>query len=280
MNLRLSNHARGQIEWLEFGDQNSDQLVVICHAAATGAQAYHRLAALLSADNRRVVVPNLCGYGETNLDFLGDEFTVKDHHSVVEYFCETLPWSQLHLVGHSMGGLLAFQLADRMKADSLTLVEPMIFSVLDVKEDEAAIKLDQELVGAFIRLHEAGQSEEGIKIFIEAWNGVHWHEMPESLRQRIVDLTPQLYRETQAVTFDQRRKPMDWPTCPIHLMEGGETLLPAQAIIKRLREHHPEAKHSLLENDGHMGPLFNSDAFAEEITAFWEALGRPAQTPK
>jgi pimeloyl-ACP methyl ester carboxylesterase len=268
LEVHLSDHERGQIEWFEFGDSTADQLTVICHAAATGAQAYSNLAAALVDQSTRVIVPNLCGYGRTQLSPLSYGFTLADHLSVIEFVSNYHSHAQLHLVGHSMGGLVAYQLAERLKSNSLTLIEPMIFSVLDPQKDQSAIAMDRDLVEGFHRLHEAGRSEEGVKIFIEAWNGVLWHDMPDILKQRITNLAPQLYNESKAVTFDQHTKLVNLPTCPLYLLEGRNTLLPAQAIVRRLREDYPDAKYSLIENEGHMGPLFNPAVFSQKIKVF------------
>ena len=123
-----------------------------------------------------------------------------------------------------------------------------------------------------MRLHEKGRSEEGIRLFIETWNGVKWGDMSDGLKQRLVALAPQLYQESQAVTYDLQTKSEFLSDCPIHLIEGQRTLLPAAAIIERMRQQFPGSTYTLVENEGHMGPLFNPALYAGILLRFWEAL--------
>ncbi len=264
----LLKHDRGQIDYLSFGPENASSLVIVAHAAATGAQAYTRFGQLLVLNECQVVVPNLCGYGKTQLEYLETSFSVQDHVSVLEALLDQSKAENVHLIGHSMGGLVAYKFAAMRTVSSLTLIEPMIFSVLDPLEDYEAIKLDRDLVEAFHDHFDQGKAEEGIRIFIEAWNGVKWDDMNPSLRQRIIELTPQLYQESKAVTFDQQTSQDLSPACPILLMQGEDTLLPAKAIIRRLRGKFPEADFQCIKGEGHMGPLFNSPAFTAIISKF------------
>ena len=104
MNLQLTEHPRGQIECLNVGNPSSENITLICHAAATGAPAYTHLATLLAEGGARVIVPNFFGYGKTKLSTIEDKFTLRDNVSLVEFLLQMNPTAQVHLVGHSMGG--------------------------------------------------------------------------------------------------------------------------------------------------------------------------------
>ena len=81
--------------------------------------------------SRRVLAPNLDGYG-AKIDCPKCPATVR-HVQTVERFLHALAADDIHLIDHSMGGLIALRVARRarFRFKSLTLIEPMAFGTLD-----------------------------------------------------------------------------------------------------------------------------------------------------
>lgn len=267
MDRHIITGKNGQIEYFSFGNPNADDFVLIVHAAATGAQAYSKLAMSLANQGSYVLVPNLCGYGATSAISPDQIATLSFHLDILRAVVGSNPFERLHIVGHSMGGLLATLLAGESSPQSLTLIEPMIFSVLDESLDAEAIITDRNIVEEFHGLATNDNVEQGVRTSVEAWNSVEWNHMPEKLRQRLIDLAPQLLIDTEIVTLDQKNQKFTAPDCNVHLVETEFTLLPAKVIIMRLREIMPRADYTLMMGDGHMGPLFNHQPYVELIQA-------------
>ncbi|MDP7391850.1 MAG: hypothetical protein QGH07_08415 [Alphaproteobacteria bacterium] len=68
-----------------------------------------------------------------------------------ERFLQAPEIESFHLVGHSKGGLIALRVARRGRLDlqSLTLIKPMAFGVLDPVTDKAAIDYDRNMINNF-----------------------------------------------------------------------------------------------------------------------------------
>ncbi|MEC7537223.1 MAG: alpha/beta fold hydrolase [Pseudomonadota bacterium] len=166
VNKSVVVHA-GSVDYQTFGANDAPETIVLLHASATGAWSLVPLAARLS-ETYRVFVPNLDGYGMSKLDCARCPVTFR-HVQTVERFLQALEIESFHLVGHSMGGLIALRVARRGRFDlqSLTLIEPMAFGVLDPVTDKAAIDYGRNMINDFLSAIEAGSLEEGLSVFTE-----------------------------------------------------------------------------------------------------------------
>ena len=137
----------------------------------TGAATMTGLAQSL-ASRYHVLIPNLDGYGFTKLDCAKCPATFR-HVQAVERFLSALQIEKLHLIGHSMGGLIALRLARRacFELKSLVLIEPMAFGVLDEVADKDAIDFDRAMINDFLDAVSAGNFEDGLSVFTERVSG-------------------------------------------------------------------------------------------------------------
>ncbi len=172
-----------------------------------------------------------------------------------------------HLVGHSMGGFLALQaaLAVPEQVQSLALIEPMAFGVLDAVADAEALEIDRRAIRAF----QAGLADgSGIGHFIGTWNQAGWSQVPEAVRNRLTGMASQIYEEAAAVSFDET--PLAGYANlhpPILLMAGARTLLPAQRIVERLATLEGATRAEPVEGAGHMDVVRFPERFAPAIGA-------------
>lgn len=265
--------TKGVVDYLAFGDPEAEETVVLLHASATGAMTLSGLATYLAPD-RRVLIPNLDGYGETKLDCAKCPATFR-HVQTVERFLTSLNVQQFHLIGHSMGGLIALRIARRARfqINSLTLIEPMAFGTLDPQQDKAAIEFDQKMIQDLLQAVETGTLETGLSIFIERVSQQKWEDLSDRAQVELLALIPQISEEAPLVSCDdltvQDFRSIDLPVFLIGTENGPP---PAAPIIERIAPAFPTARHETLPGVGHMAPISDPALVGRSIDEFYATL--------
>lgn len=261
------------MDYLAFGDAGAPETVVILHASATGAAPLARMAEYL-ARNRRVLVPNLDGYGFTKIDCNRCPATFR-HVQAAERFLTALGVQRFHLIGHSMGGLIALRIARRARfaLRSLLLIEPMTFGVLDDVADKAALDFDRQMINELLAAVEAGTREEGLAIFLERVSQQSWQDLSERARVELLALIPQISEEAPLVSCDDLTLDdfagINVPTLLVGAENGPP---PAAAIISRLSQAFPDHEPEVLAGMGHMAPITHPQVVGGVIDRFYGSL--------
>ena len=115
---------------LDYEDIGSGPPVVLVHSSASGYRQWHWLAA--SLQNRyRLIAVNLFGYGKTSSWPGSRPLTAADQAELVAAAVE-LAREPVALVGHSLGGAVAFEAAAKLSGSVRVLVafEPILFNHL------------------------------------------------------------------------------------------------------------------------------------------------------
>jgi len=259
----------GRVDYQTFGAVDAPETVVLLHASATGAWSLAPLAAQLGAQYR-VLVPNLDGYGMSKLDCARCPATFR-HVQTVERFLNALEVERFHLVGHSMGGLIALRIARRARfaLQSLTLIEPMAFGVLDPVADKGAIDYDRTMINDFLSAIEAGSLEEGLSVFTERVSNQKWDDLTDRARVELMAVIPQIVEEAPLVSCDDLTghdfSEIDVPTLLIGTENGPP---PAAPIIRRIADAIPGAKETHLAGAGHMAPITHAGIVGNTISGF------------
>jgi pimeloyl-ACP methyl ester carboxylesterase len=105
----LVQTSEGAIQMLDEGDPGGSPIVLI-HCWACSMRWWDRLVPLL-AENHRVIRVDLLGHGGS--DKPGDGYSIADQAAAVEEALSELGVSGAVLVGHSLGGAVAAELAGR-----------------------------------------------------------------------------------------------------------------------------------------------------------------------
>lgn len=254
----------------------SDQqpLTLLLHSAGGGSRSLAALAGMLDTTGG-ILVPDLNGYGRTvvNVETAGNSAALDTHRLVIDTLLgETLkPQQKLIIVGHSMGGFLGLltALAEKWPVSAVVAVEPVAFSVLDPVADAAARAEDLEKVLALDAALKAGDPEQALGEFIGYWGNTEWAVLSNSMRAALLQLAPQIGRETLAVAHDAT-PPGAYKKLklPVLLLQGTDTVSPASAVINRLQVLLDRVEVKCIPGTAHMGPVRQPELFAAVINTF------------
>lgn len=254
---------KASLDSLAIGNGNSTLLAL--HASGTGAGSLSRLAKQLCGD-LQVLIPNLHGYGSSKATLAPNDLALEQHLEIASFALSTLrdqaPEKPIHLFGHSMGGLIAAQLAIRFEnLSSLTLAEPMIFGALDPNTDADAIATDRKSTSGLLV-----NDPTGLARFISFWNGTDWDQLPEGAKAAIAGLQGQIAHEAlQVSTTRIDKEQLAEIKCPVQVIRGTQTNTVAARICQRLAEQFPEWTQTAIEGAGHMLPIEQPEEVARSI---------------
>jgi pimeloyl-ACP methyl ester carboxylesterase len=179
---------------------------------------------------------------------------------------------QIHLVGHSFGGAIAFKLATREpfahRVRTLTLIEPVLPSILlEQDSDHPLYELFAEESARICTSIRSGEKELGLQRFLTFWNGPGcWDSLSPDKKATLLERTNKLVGDFSAI-FDEgdiseavKRLPV-----PTLLFSGGGSPRPTQQIVKRLAAMMQCARHIHLPAAGHMLAITHSSELNPEI---------------
>jgi len=239
----------GTIETLEWGD--GPELLVLLHAAAAGPQSLAQLAALLQRPGRRVVAPALNRYGATVMRDESDR--VRAHGDVLRACLALYPADRRMLFGHSMGGLIGLMSGG---FDRLALYEPVVTAC--IADETALLAWDRAIV-----------ARADIAAFVTAWNDTPWQALPESARVRLTAAAPTLIADMRAVSYhDLPLAKIRNVEAPVLLLQGAQSPPINHAITARLTGLLPNARRTVLDGCGHMGPVQSPAKVAPSVAEF------------
>lgn len=186
----------------------------------------------------------------------------------------------LHLVGHSYGGLLALELArqqpDRVK--SLYLYEPVVFAALRARADEidpAAAADVQQLYSdaSFFDDDVNGGDEAWLQRFIDYWNGPGaWQAMGERARAAMRRVGWKMHLEVKSVSVDARPFEAYRLPLPVTLVAGEKSPATAREMARLLAAELPSATLHTLPGAGHMSVLDRADAVGPTMAAHFKQV--------
>ena len=254
---------------INFRDAGDGPPVILLHSSSSHSGQWKQLSDRLR-DRFRVLAPDLHGYGKSDPLPADDRPYFRDDTAIVNMLMDNLD-APAHLVGHSLGGTIAVRVAlerpDRVA--SLTLIEPVLFNLLEESEDPSRVPY-LEVAHAMIVLVRFGDREGAARLFMDYWLG------PGTL-----DAMDERTRDYTIRTVD--RVADDWFGISTHapgalttvspptlLLCGEQTQPSTRRITEILREALPDAEYREIPGAGHMSPLTHPAPVNEIITEFIE----------
>jgi pimeloyl-ACP methyl ester carboxylesterase len=165
----------------------------------------------------------------------------------------------LHLVGHSFGGAVAFELAGNprfaCRIRSLTLIEPVLpGALLEHEEDRPAYEAFAQESTRICTALWLGDRHVALRQFLTFWNGPGYHDRlsdgtKAELLARIDKLTGDFSAIFAATDVANVARRLSMPTL---LISGGQSPAPVRRIVKRLASGIRRARHVGLPGAGHM----------------------------
>ena len=247
-----------------------DDVIILVHGTASSPRAMGRLATRLADAGWRVITPAMIGYGASVMD--GDDGVVARNARLLAGLRASLRGGRVVVIGHSMGGLVVLRaLRAGMPADAVVLYEPVAFGVLDPIDpaQRAARAWDAAVVADMAARIEDGNSEAGVRAFIEAWNGQAWDDMPAPVRAALVASAPVLLDDVISISADTTDadgyRALSAPTL---ILSGTASPATARMVCDVLDAAMPNARHVTITGAGHMAPVQHPALVAEAVLGF------------
>ncbi len=260
------------------GPRNSDP-VTLCLHCSTGSSRQWRSLSATFGDNRRILAPDLLGYGD-NPPWPRDRALGLD--TEVQCLAPLLAsvTEPVDVVAHSFGAAVAIKLAltypDKIR--SLCLYEPVMFGLLahDVDAGTGLVEI-HETSSRIRRALADGDTDTAARRFIDFWSGVGtWNSMPEPRRENVRARIAKVRADFDALLADDTTlAALAQLQMPILCLSGEHSPLATRRIAELLADTFPRAENHRFEGAGHMGPLTHPRQVNTTIEKFLNFLPAP-----
>lgn len=260
MSVHRSLHVgRSAVSYLHAG--NGERAAVLVHCSASSPSQWR---ALLECAPRtdaglRLFAPALGGYAGTHrLD--GSAPRAEDDPSLLASFIDAVSaGGRVDLVGHSYGAAtaLAVALAAPGRVRSLTLIEPVVFGVLEEAGWPHAWAEIETFAREQIGLVDAGRATRAARAFVSYWSGsATWQDMSDRQRANLTACMRKVADEWRLLQRSPiRLSSLVGLSMPIRLLVGERTTPAMHAVMDVLRRRLPRARWHEIPRAGHMAPI-------------------------
>ena len=251
-------------------DCGAGRATVLLHSSASGARQWQALTAALK-EGRRVIAPNLMGYGETSPWQAPPAQTIRDQAAMVLGVLEDIE-GPVDLIGHSFGALIALEAATMLgrQAGRLVMHEPNPFALLNRPGHEAAW-LEVQSLHQHVKAYGArGDWLGAASRFADFFSGAGtWAAMPENRCAAFAACLPPNLHEWDVV-MDPDLKLGRWSALPAPtlLTFARDTAAPLKALAQILADAHTAWQFEEIPRGGHMAPLTRPRVFNALALAF------------
>lgn len=173
----------------------------------------------------------------------------------------------VHLVGHSYGGLVALEMAlsGRLPVRSLYLYEPVLFASLRERVDDIAVEAANEVRSMYANRQffedaEHGGDDAWLEQFVDYWNGVGaWSAMPPKAQAAMRRVGWKMHLEVRAIATQARPFEAYALPIPTTVVSGAGSTAASREMSRLLAEQMPLAQSHVLPGLGHMGVMQRPD---------------------
>ena len=248
---------------------NAHPTILLLHSSGLSGRQWNAYLEPLAVLAGRVLVPDLCSYGESER-FRG---RAPFHYAMdVSAMLELVSQDDapLVLVGHSYGGLLALRMASALPQErvrALVVYEPVAWGVLYERDGEAF--LDSFYSQGFFD-DATGGSAAWMQSFVDFWSGPgSWDALGEGGRAQMMGSARKTFEEVRSLC-------VDWTpasayahlTCPTLILNGTRSPEPEQRVCEILAEVIPGAERQVIEGAGHLGAAQRGRELAPKVASW------------
>lgn len=242
--------------------------LVLLHGFTGSVENWRPLIEQLAPLNRTVIAIDILGHGRSSAPLDPTRYRMElVAADIAETLNTQLGFSQIDLLGYSMGGRLALSIA----CDYPQLINRLILESaspgLETMEERNARKTSDDALADWIE-------QNGIPAFVDRWEAVPLFDsqkvLPESVRARLRN--QRLHNRTHGLANSLRGmgtgvQPPFWVclaqlTLPVHLIVG-ELDTKFCRIADEMMEKLPNAKLTVVENAGHTVHLERPEMFTK-----------------
>lgn len=227
------------------------------------------------ASSFHLVVPSLAHYYPVLPSASRLSFSWKSHVEQLQAFLSTTANGPVHLVGHSRGGCLAYQLALRSPHNvrSLTLIDPGG----PLKESGRVSGVENRMVTLLrqqaVALIDSGNVDDGLRLFVDSVSQVGvWDKSPSRFKKMARDnattLGPQFLDPLPCYAADTAQQ----ISCPTLLVEGERSPKMYRNTIEALNAWLPNSKKTTIQGASHGLTASHASIFNTVAGEFWSSL--------
>lgn len=250
--------------------QPGARTVLLLHASASSARQWQSLVDRLRP-RWRVLTIDLHGHGDRPAWHGQRPLELADEAALAA--AALAEWGGGHVVGHSYGGAVAFELACRHPelVRSLVAYEPVLFRLLLDDPPSRQLVRDIDTLAGSIRDRLAqGQDEEAARQFVNHWSGPDaWDEMTVGRRAAVVLRMPSVQLQYDALM----RTGCPWLRLsqlrlPTLVLTGERTVPTTRRVAEVLRSCVVQGQHETLPRLAHMAPISHPEPFNQRVDDF------------
>jgi pimeloyl-ACP methyl ester carboxylesterase len=261
-NLPVIAEARGRIDYDEYGA--GPTVVLVPGSCSTGAAWRPVIAAWNGAF--RCVTTSLLGYGATEERRTDGDPSIAHEADIVESVVRKA--GEVHLVGHSFGGLVALAVALRRRVPlaSLAIIEAPAAELLRDCGERAHYRAFRQMTESYFASF-AGGNVEAIAAMIDFYGGAGtFASWPQRVRGYAVETTPVNIRDwASAYAFPLSAASLATVDLPVCVVRGGLSHPAVQRANALLAAHIDRATLATIEGAAHFMIATHVDAVAGVI---------------
>lgn len=244
-----------------FREEGQGPLVILGHSDASSSGQWRGLMEELGGEFRLRAF-DTAGQGRSHPWPEARSYSVAAESKIVDALAAS-EVGPIHLVGHSAGGMFMLGAALRLGARlaSMTLLEPVLFSLLREAGEELAWAEVERVAETFQQLVRAGRAEEAMAGFVDYWTTQGaWAAMPEERRVPIIATAPKICLQWEAsFRGDHTLAEFSNLSCPTLLIRGSETTLAARSVVDVLHGTLPDCQLVEIEGAGHLSAVTHAN---------------------
>jgi pimeloyl-ACP methyl ester carboxylesterase len=273
-----------RVVYCDYGTaRDGSRPVVLVHGLAACWQCWLETIPRLAAEGRRVIALDLPGFGESEMP--RDDISIEGYGRTVESLCDTLDLGQVVVVGNSMGGFTAAEMAIQYpdRVERLVLEAAAGISTNDVQREPAKV-VARVVAGMCTRA--AARSR-----IVATRPRLRWLALQTVIRHpsRVpADLVYELVSHTgrdgfrpaldAIVSYDFRDR-LAQIQCPTLVVWGCEDMLVPRRDADEYARVIPEARKVMFEDTGHSPMMERPGTFNDCLVDFLseERAERPSE---
>jgi len=223
----------------------------------------------------RVIVPDLPGHGGSSHAADAAAYDFEQAVAVLAHVLDALDVPRCHLLGHSMGGMVAlrFTLAHPERVASLILMDTSPHAPGGMQAEAMEKAGEIAIAKGMVRLQELmekrtreGGSGDPADRHLERWADRYWPHM----RKRYAAMDPWAYLGFARAMAHQA--PLEGRLheigCPVHVIVGEDDA-PFLAAADAFEREIPDVRRSTIPNAGHHPHQENPDAWWHAMEEHW-----------